>query len=83
MTAPLTYSVEEAAERLGGPFTFDWLKGHLAEIPHIKVGGGRGKGGRIGFSESDLAEILLMFSVKPAPASKPGDFTPVSRRRAS
>lgn len=83
MTAPLTYSLEAAAERLGGPFTPDWLRGHITEIPHIKVGSGNGRGGRIGFSESDLAEILLMFSVKPAPASKPGDFTPVSRRRAS
>lgn len=81
--ARLTVSIEEAADRLGGPFTVDWLKGHIDEIPHLKVGAGTGRGGRIGFSEQHLAEIVLMFSVDPKPSSQPGDFTPVTRRRAS
>lgn len=83
MTAQLTYSIEEAAARLSGPFTVDWLKGHLAEIPHIKAGNGTGRGGRIGFSETHLAAIITMFTVEPQPQSQPGDFTPSTRRRAS
>lgn len=83
MTAPLTYTLEQAAQRLGGPFTVDWLKGHIDELPHIKVGGGTGRGGRIGFSEADLAAIVLMFRREPKPATDPGDFTPITRRRSA
>ncbi len=65
MTSPLTYSLAEASERLGGPFTVDFLKGHLAELPHIKTGAGRGRGGRVAFSEQHLIRIVDMFSVQP------------------
>jgi hypothetical protein len=78
--------MEQAAERLGGPFTIDWLKGHLAQIPHLKTGNGTGRGGRVGFSEAHLAEIVAMFSVAPAAGSEPGDFPSMvsrGRRRAS
>lgn len=83
MTSPLTFTIEQAAARLGGPFTVDWLRGHLDEIPSIKVGGGTGRSGRIGFSEAHLARIVAMFSTEPEPGTQPGDFTPVTRRRAS
>jgi hypothetical protein len=81
MADPLTYSLEDAAGRLGGPFTVDWLKGHLAEIPHIRAGKGRGRSGRVGFSEKHLEQIVAMFSIDPLPGTKPGDFTPLTRRR--
>lgn len=81
MTGALCYSLTEAAERLGKPFSVDWLKGHLAEIPHLKVGKGTGRGGRVGFTEGHLAEILLMFAVEPTPKSQPGEFSSVRTRR--
>lgn len=83
MTAPLTHSIESAAARLGGPFTVDWLKGHIDEIPHIRTGKGRGRSGRIGFSEKHLEQIIAMFSVDPKPGTNPGDFTPLTRRRTA
>lgn len=83
MTTPLTYSITEAAARLGGPFTVDWLRGHLAEIPHIKNGSGRGRGGRIGFSELHLAQIVAQFSVEPDTTApiEPRYASAVTRRR--
>jgi hypothetical protein len=84
VTTPLTYPIEQAAQRLGGSFTVDWLKGHLDELPHIKLGKGTGRSGRIAFSEAHLVAIVAMFTVDPAPASQPGDFSSVrGRRRAS
>jgi hypothetical protein len=88
MSGPMTYTVEQAAERLGPAFTIDWLAKRAArdEIPHGKTGNGTGRGGRLYFTETHLAEILLMFERRPesVPApSQPGDFTPVTRRRAS
>jgi hypothetical protein len=74
MTAPLTYSMEAAASRLGGPFTVDFLKGHLHEIPHLKVGNGRGRAGRIAFSEQHLIQIVDKFSVAPAEAGPAPEF---------
>lgn len=83
MTAPLTYSIDAAAERLGGPFTIDWLRGHIDEIPHVKTGRGSGRSGRIGFTEAHLTAIVAMFTVEPAPGTNPGDFTPLTRRRSA
>ena len=67
MSEPLTYNVEQAAERLGGPFTVDWLRKHLAQIPHLRSGAGRGKAGRVGFTEAHLAAIITAHTVEPQP----------------
>lgn len=88
MTGPMTYTVEQAAERLGSAFPVDWLAKRAArgEIPHGKSGDGTGRGGRIYFTDTHLAEIVLMFERRPeaVPApSQPGDFTPVTRRRSA
>jgi hypothetical protein len=78
----LSYNVEQAAEKLGGPFTPDFLIGHLPEIPHLKLGKGTGRSGRIGFSELHLAEIVQMFTVEPSEPTPPtGQFTTMSTRR--
>lgn len=83
MTAPLTYSVEQAAERLGHVVTADWLKHHLEQIPHVKSGKGTGRAGRVAFTEGHLAEILLMLEKRPegsqAP-SEPGEFHSIASR---
>lgn len=80
---PLTYDVPQAATRLGGPFTVDWLRGHLDEIPHLRVGSGRGRGGRIGFTDAQLDAIVDQHTVAPktSPALVAGDFTPITRRK--
>lgn len=82
MTAPLTYSLPEAAKRLGAPFTVDWLKSRVkkGEIPYLKLGEGTGRAGRVGFSAAQLAQIVAMFSVTPDPEL--GDLTPLRRRRS-
>jgi hypothetical protein len=80
---PLTYDCDQAAARLGSTFTPDWLKRHARELPHIKSGKGRGRAGRIGFTEAHLAEILVMFERRPAAApapSSPDDFSSVVSR---
>lgn len=81
MTLPMTCDIETAAMRLGGPFTVDWLRGHMHEIPHVKNGSGRGRGGRIGFTEAHLAEIVERFTVRPAevPQVDPDDWGVRSR----
>lgn len=68
MTGRLTYSIAEAAERLGGPFTVDFLKARIkkGEVPFIKTGAGTGRGGRVGFSEQQLAAIVALYTVQPA-----------------
>ncbi len=81
MTAPLTYNIEAAAARLGGPFTVDFLKNHLHEIPHIKSGNGRGRAGRIAFSESHLVQIVDKYTVKPVDAPTPEFPSMASPRR--
>lgn len=80
MTEPLTFTLEEAAARLSGPFTADWLRGHLDEIPDIKLGSGRGRGGRIGFTETQLHAIVAQFTVTPASPVASVCFTAVTRR---
>lgn len=82
MTAPLSYTIEQAAERLGPAFTVEWLRGHMREIPHGKNGKGRGQGGRIYFTEHHLAEILVMHEVRPDQPAAPKSSI-VTRRRAS
>lgn len=88
MTAPLTYNVQQAAERIGPAVTVDWLKKHIKEIPHTRSGEGRGRAGRVAFTEAHLAEILQLLEKRPEsmPApDQPEDFrSVVSRgRRAS
>lgn len=85
MTAPLTYNIERAAERIGDAVTADWLKRHATAgtIPHTRSGNGRGRAGRIAFTEAHLAEILLMIEKRPEsmPApDQPADFTSVVSR---
>jgi hypothetical protein len=75
VTTPLTYSVEGAAARLGGSFTLD-------EIPHIKAGNGRGRAGRISFSEAHLVQIIDMFTVRPAAAGPEPEFPSMATRRS-
>lgn len=82
-TVPLTYSIDQAAERLGHVVTPDWLRHHLSEIPHVKSGDGVGRAGRIAFTEGHLAEILLMLEKRPAgsePTPGPQDFTSIASR---
>jgi hypothetical protein len=83
VTTPLTHTLPEAARLLGGAFTIDWLKGHIDEIPHGKVGNGTGRAGRIYFTDAHLQRILLMFAVEPQAGTTPGDFTPLTRRRSA
>lgn len=78
---PLTFTLAEAAARLGGPFTADWLRGHLAEIPHVKNGSGRGRGGRVGFTDAHLIRIVEMFSIEPDAPTSTEEFTPITRRK--
>jgi hypothetical protein len=83
MTTPLTYTIDQAAERIGPLVTVDWLKKHMSEIPHRKSGLGRGRAGRIGFTETDIAEIVQMLERrpedKPAPAG-PEQFQSIASR---
>lgn len=82
---PLTYSMEEAAERLGYGFTVDWLKHRIKDLPHIKTGGGHGRGGRVGFTEAHLAEILLMNERRPEGTghTTPDEFRSIVSRRSA
>jgi hypothetical protein len=66
--APLTYSCENAAARIGDAVTADWLKRHASagQIPHLRSGNGRGRAGRISFTEVHLAEILKLIERRPA-----------------
>jgi hypothetical protein len=43
------------------------------EIPHTRSGKGRGRAGRLAFTERHLAEILLMLEVRPDGAPRPED----------
>lgn len=87
MSTPLSYSIEQAAERLGPSFTEDWLRHRVKRrlIPFGKTGAGRGRSGHIYFTDAHLAEILLQHEVRPDGAPEPTeqDFTPVTRRRSS
>jgi hypothetical protein len=84
MTAPLTYSIEQAAERLGHIVTVDWLKKRVDDIPHLKSGSGRGRAGRIAFTDQHLAEILAMLEKRPTPKGQADDeYRPVGRRRSA
>lgn len=78
-----SFGIEEASRRLGEHFTVDWLRGHLSEIPHLKLGKGSGRGGRVAFTDAHLDRILTMFTIEPEAGSDPGDFTPISRRRSA
>lgn len=80
-TEPLTYSIEEAAERLGHVVTPDWLRKRIKHLPHRKSGPGVGRSGRVGFSEDDLTSILESLAVKPETAPVAADDVPVGRRR--
>ncbi len=80
--ASLTYTVEEAAERLGPICSVAWLKKHMRTIPHRKSGNGVGRAGRVAFTDDDLAAILAMLEVKPKVVADPDDYLPVTRRRA-
>jgi hypothetical protein len=85
MTTPLTYTPRQAAERIGAAVTEDWLKKRAAAdaIPHTRSGKGRGRSGRIAFTEAHLAEILQLIEHRPegtpAPAA-PEQFTSVVSR---
>lgn len=90
MTAPLTHNIEEAAHILGPVASVDWLKKAVAakKVPHVRSGNGRGRAGRVAFTDAHLAEILLLLEQRPedSPAPDgPGEFrSVVSRgRRAS
>lgn len=81
--SPLSYNIPDAAAMLGGPFTVDWLKERVKrrEVPFVKVGNGRGQGGRVGFTEDHLAQIVAMYTVTvEAPAA---EVQPVTRRRSA
>lgn len=73
MSTPLTYSIEQAAARLGHVATADWLRHHLDEIPHVKSGKGSGRAGRVAFTEGHLAEILAMLEKRPEASPAPSD----------
>lgn len=82
---PLTYDVHAAAERIGPAVTVDWLKKHAAAgtIPHTRSGKGRGRSGRIAFTEAHLAEILQQLEQRPdaMPApTDPGEFRSIASR---
>lgn len=79
--SPLTYSVEEAAERLGHVVTADWLRKRVDQLPHVKSGNGSGRAGRIAFTDAHLAEILAGLEVRPVAA--PTSESPVRRRRSA
>lgn len=80
----LTYSCERAAERIGDAVTADWLKRHASagEIPHLRSGKGRGRAGRIAFTEAHLVEILKSLERRPAgeTAPEPAEFSSVVSR---
>lgn len=86
MTSPLSYTVEQAAERIGPAVTVDWLKHNLATLPHTKSGKGRGRAGRVAFTEAHLHEILLLIEKRPEGSpgpSKPEEFRSVVSRRSA
>lgn len=86
MTTPLTYNIEQAAERLGPICTADWLRKHAKDLPHVRSGKGTGRAGRIGFTEGHLAEILTLLEQRPEsmPApTEPGEFRSVTSRRSA
>jgi hypothetical protein len=64
---PLTYSCENAAARIGDAVTADWLKRHASagQIPHTRSGKGRGRAGKIAFTEAHLFEILQLIEKRP------------------
>lgn len=84
MTAPAirTYSIIEAGEQLAPVVTAGWLKRHIREIPHLRMGPGRGRAGRIGFTEAHLVEILAMHEVRPVSVPEPASSIVTRRRRA-
>lgn len=86
MTAPLTYSIDQAAERLGPIVTVSWLKHNIGKLPHRKSGAGRGRAGRVAFTEADLAEILQLLERRPpgtAPLRDPDEWGIKSKRRSA
>lgn len=83
MTTPLSYTITEAAERIGPAVTVDWLKHHIAELPHTRSGKGRGRAGRVAFTEAHLHEILLLIEKRPEGSpgpTKPEEFHSVVTR---
>lgn len=78
----LTYSIEEAAERLGPVCSVGWLRKHLHTVPHIRSGRGRGRAGRLAFTGAHLIEIVAMLEVRPDDSSLPNpeDLAVVTRR---
>jgi hypothetical protein len=83
VTTPLSFTLEQAAERLGGAFTVDWLKSRIKrrEIPFGKTGNGDGRAGRIYLTQQHLERILAQFSQEP-PAADP-ELERVTRRRSA
>ena len=75
MTAPLTYNFEQAAERIGHAVSASWLKRHAAagDIPHTRSGAGRGRAGRVSFTEAHLVEILQKIEHRPSGSSPAQD----------
>ena len=69
--APLSYSLEEAPAVLGSIFTVEFLRSHIEDLPHIRLGKGRGRAGRIGFTEDQLREIVARYAVPARPLPKP------------
>ena len=78
-----SYVAGVAADRLGESFTYDWLKSNLASLPHGKTGKGRGRAGRVFFTEAHLAEIVEKYTVRsdvePEPAQH--EFASIVSRR--
>lgn len=73
MITRLTYTVDEAAERIGPAVTVDWLKkaATAKRIPHTRSGKGTGRAGRIAFTDAHLAEILLLIEERPDSSQAP------------
>lgn len=81
---PMSFDADQAADRLGRPFTADFLRGNLDRLPHIRLGHGRGRAGRVGFTQEHLDQIVRMHSVAPpTPAVVHEAFTPITRRRTA
>lgn len=77
MTAPvepLTLTCEQAAQRIGAAVTADWLKRRAmrGEIPHTRSGKGRGRSGRIAFTDAHLTEILRIIEQRPTAPQNDG-----------
>ena len=82
MTAlPAGYGADEAARRLtaaGYPRTAHWLKTHLSQVPHTRIGRD------VRFTDAQLLEFLQLSSREPVVKAAGNGPRPVSSsRRAS